>query len=81
MIDRLRTLSARFFTRYGIGPVALRVRAWAWLAAETDDLREKARCLEAILALDPACEWARVALGDVRGRKAKTGRPPTRRTA
>jgi hypothetical protein len=34
------------------------VRAWAWLAAETDDLREKIRCLEAILKLEPELEWA-----------------------
>ena len=36
----------------------LRVRAWAWLAAETNDLAEKVRCLEEIVALDPDLEWA-----------------------
>jgi hypothetical protein len=68
VLDRLRTLSARFFTRYRVGPKVLQVRAWAWLAAETDDVREKIRCLEAILALEPDLEWAQVALEGVRYR-------------
>jgi hypothetical protein len=67
-IDYSRTLSARFFTRYDIGPVILRVRAWAWLAADMDDLVEKMRCLEAIVALDSDLEWARAALEDMRYR-------------
>ena len=66
MINHIRTLSTRFFTHHNIGPVILRIRAWAWLAAETDDLAEKERCLEAILELEPDAEWARVALQDVR---------------
>ena len=62
MIDRLRTLSARFVTRYLPGPRVLLVRAWAWLCASTGDPAEKCQCLEAILALDPDLEWARLAL-------------------
>ena len=60
MINHLRTLLARFFTRCRIGPVILRVRAWARLAAETEDLAEKVRCLEAIVALDPSLEWSQI---------------------
>ena len=52
MINHLRTLSARLITRYLPGPQVLLVRAWAWLAAETDELAEKATCLEAIVALE-----------------------------
>ena len=66
MIDHIRSFSARLITRYLPGPRILLIRAWAWLAAETDDLAEKERCLEAILELEPDAEWARVALQDVR---------------
>ena len=62
MINRLRTLSARLITRHHIGPRVLQIRAWAWLAAETDDLAEKKRYLEAIMALDPTLDWAQTAL-------------------
>ena len=62
MIDRLRTLSARFVTHWVRFPTALVVRAWAWLAAETDDLAEQMRGLEAIVALDPGLDWAQAAL-------------------
>jgi hypothetical protein len=61
LIDWLRTLLARLITRHGVGPRNLQIRAWAWLAAETDDLAEKRRCLEAIMALD----WAQAALTGV----------------
>jgi hypothetical protein len=37
-------------------------RAWAWLAAETDDLTETKHCLEAMVALDPSLDWAQAAL-------------------
>ena len=60
--NRLRTLSARLITRWLRRPRALVVRAWFWLAAHTDDLDEKRRCLEAILGLDPNCEPANAAL-------------------
>ena len=66
MINHLRTLSARLITRYLPGPRVLIVRAWAWLAADTDDLAEKERCLEAILELEPDAEWAQIALLGVR---------------
>ncbi|HUT19493.1 MAG TPA: hypothetical protein VM366_10050, partial [Anaerolineae bacterium] len=58
VINRLRTASAHLVTHYRLGPVALQVRAWAWLAAETDELAEQKRCLEAIVALDPSVDWA-----------------------
>ena len=69
MIARLRSLSARCITRYLPGPRVLLVRAWAWLAAETDDLADKERCLEVILHLESDAEWARVALRGVRHRR------------
>jgi hypothetical protein len=68
MIDQLRTHSARLITRHSLGPVALQVRAWVWLTAETDDLAEKVRCLEAIVALDPQYPCAQVALQGMRER-------------
>jgi hypothetical protein len=62
VIDCLRTASADLVTRYRLGHLALQIRAWAWLAAETDDLAEQKRCLEAIVALDPRPEWTQTAL-------------------
>lgn len=62
VISSLHTASARLVTRYRLEPVAVQIRAWAWLAAETDDLAEKERCLEAVLALDPSLDWAQAAL-------------------
>ena len=61
MINRLRTLSARFVTRWLPGPRVLLVRAWFWLAAEAPDLDQQRRCLDAILELDPANEAAGLA--------------------
>ena len=69
MICHLRALSARLITRWRIGPPILQVRAWAWLCANTEDLHEKRRCLEAILDLDPDLEWACEALLRVRHRQ------------
>ena len=43
-------------------PRAWVVRAWFWLAAHTDSLTEKRRCLEAILELEPDSEPANAAL-------------------
>ena len=68
MIDQLHTHSARFITRHSLGPDALQVRAWVWLAAETDDIAEKVRCLEVIVTLDPQLPWAQVALQAMRER-------------
>lgn len=45
------------------------VRAWAWLCANTDDLDEKRRCLEAILELAPDLEETRMALESWYGTK------------
>jgi hypothetical protein len=59
---RLRTAPAHLVTHYRLRPVAPQIRAWAWLAAETDDLAEQKRCLEAIVALDPTLDWAQAAL-------------------
>ena len=71
MIARLRTFLACIITRYLPGPRVLLVRAWAWLAAETDDLAEKERCLEAIVDLEPDAEWAQIALQGVRQRRLR----------
>jgi hypothetical protein len=57
MVDRLRTLMARFITRWLQGPPTLLIRAWAWLCSETDDLSEKRRCLERILEIDSTTKW------------------------
>ena len=62
VINRLRTASANLVTRYRLGPIALQIRAWAWLAAETDNLAEQRCYLEAIVALDPTLDWTQVAL-------------------
>ena len=43
-------------------PRRLVVRAWLWLAVETDDLQKKRRCLNAVLQLDPENEPASLAL-------------------
>jgi hypothetical protein len=62
MVDRLRTLAARVIVRHFPRARSLVVAAWSWLAAETDDLEEKRRCLEEVLGLDPDNESARMAL-------------------
>ena len=62
MINGFRTLSARAITRRLRQPRALVVRAWFWLAAQTSDLTEKRRCLEAILALEPGNQWVKAAM-------------------
>jgi hypothetical protein len=49
-------------TCYRLGPAALQIRASAWLAAAADDLAEKKRGLEAIVALNPSLDWAQAAL-------------------
>lgn len=60
--DRPDILSAHLTTRFGPGTAILQIRAWAWLAAQTDDLAEQKRCLEVIVALDPGLDWAQAAL-------------------
>jgi len=61
-INAVRTLSARFITQHSVRPRALQIRAWAWLAAETEDLAGQKRSLEAIVALDPSLDWVQAAL-------------------
>ena len=51
MIDKFRTLLARFIVKHLTGARALLVHAWLWLAADTDDVEEKWRCLQAVLEL------------------------------
>jgi hypothetical protein len=62
VVDRLRTLLARLIAHHLHRPLPLVIRAWLWLAAETDDIEEKRRCLNAVLQLDPENEPATLAL-------------------
>ena len=39
-----------------LGPLV--IRAWFWLAAETDGMEEKRRCVEAVLELNPESQAA-----------------------
>ena len=60
--DPLTARFARLIASRNLGSRGLRIRAWAWLAAHTDDLQEQMRCLEAVVALDPSLDWAQAAL-------------------
>ena len=62
MLDTFRTLLAKFIVQYLNRPRPLVIRAWFWLAAETEDLEEKRRCLEAVLELNPEGQAARAGL-------------------
>jgi hypothetical protein len=62
MPDRFRTALVRFAIEHLARPRRLLIRACFWLAAQTDDLEEKRRCLSAILELDPGNEPASLAL-------------------
>ena len=62
MPDRLRTLLAKFIVQHLNRPRPLVIRAWFWLAAQTDDIEEKRRCLEAVLELNAESQSARAAL-------------------
>ena len=53
MIDKLRTLPARFIVQHLTRLLLLVIHAWLWLAADTDDVEEKWRCLQAVLELNP----------------------------
>ena len=53
MIDRFRTRLARLIIRHLAGPRELVIRAWLWLAADTDDVEVKWLCLHAVLELNP----------------------------
>lgn len=78
MIDRLRTASARLVVRFLPWPPSLLLAAWRWLAAETDDLTEKQRCIEVILKLDPDSEWAHTAWLYVLQEQRRRRMPPRR---
>ena len=62
MLDGYRTILARFTVRHLRRPRPLVIRAWLWLAAETEDLEEKRGCLEAVLELNPESQSARAGL-------------------
>ena len=53
MIDRFRTRLARLIIRHLTRPRELVIRAWLWLAADTDDVEVKWLCLHAVLELNP----------------------------
>ena len=61
MIDKLRTLPARFIVQHLNRPLFLVIHAWLWLASDTDDVEEKWRCLQAVLELNPEHQSARAA--------------------
>jgi hypothetical protein len=62
MIDKVRTLLAKFIVEHLTRPGSLVIRACFWLAAQTDDIEEKRRCLNAIFELDPENEPAHLTL-------------------
>jgi len=61
-IDNLRTLLAGIITQCLQHPRPLVIRAYLWLAANTQDIQGKRRCLNAVLELDPEDEPATPAL-------------------
>jgi hypothetical protein len=72
MTDELRWTLATFIVRHLRRPRALVIRAWFWLAAQTDDLEKKRRCLSAILELDLEDEPASLALPVLDQRRAES---------
>ena len=62
MIDTLRTLRAKFIVQYLNRPHPRVIRAWFWLAEQTDDIEEKRRCFREVLELDPENKTATLAL-------------------
>ena len=62
IVNLLIAWFARLIASRNLGSRRLRIRAWAWLAAHTDDLEEQMRCLKAVVALDPDLVWAQAAL-------------------
>lgn len=50
--------------------------AWLWLSEALDDPDDIAYCLEAVLAINPQNDKARLGLELVRKRSAESGRPP-----
>ena len=61
MLDKLRTLLAKFIVKNLTRPRELVIRAWLWLAADTDDVEEKWLFLQAVLQLNPEHQAARAA--------------------
>ena len=61
MADKLRTRLARFIVQHLNCPLLLVIHARLWLAADTDDVEEKWRCLQAELQLNPEHQAARAA--------------------
>lgn len=57
-LDGLRTLSAEFIIRHLRRPRPLVIRAWFWLAAQSDHLDKKRTCVEVALELHPESEAA-----------------------
>ena len=51
-LDLPETITREFRSGRGI-------KAWLWLAADTDDVEEKWRCLQAVLELNPEHQSAR----------------------
>ena len=72
MIDRVRTLLARLIVKHLNRPLFLVIHAWLWLAAETDDVEEKWRCLQAVLELNPEHQAACAASALLFQRKIRT---------
>jgi hypothetical protein len=61
-VDKLRTLLARFIVADFTRATIFVVRSWFWLAAETQGIQEKRRCVNAVLRLDPENEPASLLL-------------------
>ena len=59
VLDHVRSLIATFAVRHLRRPRSLVIQAWLWLAADTDDVEEKWRCLQAVLELNPEHQVAR----------------------
>ena len=70
--DGFRTLSARLIVRHPRHPRPLVIRAWLWVAADTDDVEERWRCLQAVLELNPEHQAARAASALLFQRKIRT---------
>jgi len=62
MVDKLRTLLARFIVDHLTRPRPLVVQAWLWLDADSQGVENKRRSLNAILELDPENEPTSLAL-------------------
>ena len=61
MVRELRTALARLIVRHLTRPRPLVVRAWLRLAADTQEVEHKRRCLKAVLEIHPDDEPASLA--------------------